>query len=83
MILQIKEILLTKMDLNYNGKNKSRLYEAIDTLISTVKSSSTLDKIVEAKHTIVDYILNNKKEAKVWSFIYYVICEFVIKRIQK
>jgi hypothetical protein len=62
--------LINESDLIKNAKveideNKSKLYEAIDTLISTVKSSSTIDKIVEAKHTIVDYILNNKKEDKV------------------
>jgi len=45
--------------------NKSKLYEAIETLISTTKSSSTLDKIVEAKYTVVEYIINNKKENNV------------------
>lgn len=41
---------------------KSKLYEDIDTLIFTKKSTTTLDKIVDAKSRIVDYILNNKKE---------------------
>lgn len=45
--------------------NKSKLYEAIETLITTIKSSSTLDKIVEAKHAVVEYIINNKKENNV------------------
>ena len=45
--------------------DKSKLYEAIDTLISTTKSSLTLDKIVESKVTVVEYIINNKKENKV------------------
>lgn len=45
---------------------KSKLYEAIDILINTTKTSSTLDKIVEAKYTVVDYILNNKKENTVF-----------------
>jgi hypothetical protein len=44
---------------------KLNLYEAIDTLINTVKTPSNLDKIIEAKYIVVDYILNNKKENKV------------------
>jgi len=42
--------------------NKSNLYEAIDTLINTTKTSSNLNKIVDAKYVVVEYILNNKKE---------------------
>jgi len=44
---------------------KLNLYEAIDTLISTTKTSSNLDKIIEAKYIVIDYILNNKKEDKI------------------
>lgn len=41
---------------------KSDLYEAIDTLINTTPSSSNLDKLINAKYVVVEYILNNKKE---------------------
>jgi hypothetical protein len=47
---------------------KSKLYENINTLIFTKKSPSTIDKIVEAKSGIVDYILNNTKvEVNEWT----------------
>jgi hypothetical protein len=41
---------------------KVKLYEDINTLIFTKKSPVNIDKIVDAKSRIVDYILNNKKE---------------------
>ncbi len=41
---------------------KLKLYESIHFLLTTKKSPSTIPTIVEAKHNIVDYILNNKKE---------------------
>ena len=41
---------------------KLKLYEAIDYLITTVSSTSNINKIVEAKAIVVDYILTNKKE---------------------
>jgi DNA-binding Lrp family transcriptional regulator len=47
------------------NENKVKLYSAIDTLIKSNKTSSNLDKIFEAKITVVDYILNNRKEPKV------------------
>ena len=47
---------------------KSKLYEDINTLIFTKKSSTNIDKIVNAKSGIVDYILNNKKaEVNEWN----------------
>jgi hypothetical protein len=46
-------------------ENKAKLYSAIDTLISSNKTSSNIDKLFEAKLTIVDYILNNKKESSI------------------
>jgi hypothetical protein len=47
---------------------KSKLYEDINTLIFTKKSSTNIDKIVNAKSRIVDYILNNKKvEVNEWN----------------
>ena len=47
---------------------KSKLYEDINTLIFTKKTSANLDKIVDAKSGIVDYILNNKKvEVNEWN----------------
>lgn len=42
--------------------SKLKLYESIHLLLTTKKTPSTIPTIVEAKHTIVDYILNNKKE---------------------
>jgi hypothetical protein len=47
--------------LSYDNGLKSKLYENINTLILTKKSTRTIDVIVEAKNEIVDYILNNKK----------------------
>jgi hypothetical protein len=47
---------------------KVKLYEDINTLIFTKKSPSNIDKIVDAKSGIVDYILNNKKiEINEWN----------------
>lgn len=46
-------------------ENKSKLYSAIDTLINSNKSSSNIDKLFEAKLTIVDYIVNNKKDTNI------------------
>lgn len=46
-------------------ESKTKLYSAIDTLINSNKTSSNIDKLFEAKLTIVDYILNNKKETNV------------------
>jgi hypothetical protein len=42
--------------------DKSKLYEAIDYLITNIPSASNIDKLVECKSDIVEYILNNKKE---------------------
>jgi hypothetical protein len=70
-----KEINEANKNLNENNfikenkikinEDKVKLYSAIDTLIKSNKTSSNLDKIFEAKITIVDYILNNKKEYSV------------------
>lgn len=47
---------------------KVKLYEDINTLIFTKKSPTNIDKIVDAKSGIVDYILNNKKvEVNEWN----------------
>jgi hypothetical protein len=56
--------LIKNANVEING-DKLKLYEAINTLILTEKSSSTINKIVESKNIVVDYILNNKKEDKV------------------
>jgi hypothetical protein len=45
-------------------ESKFDLYSAIDVLINTNKTSSNIDKIFEAKSTIVDYILNNVVSVK-------------------
>lgn len=42
--------------------DKSKLYEAIDYLITNTTSAPNIDKLVECKSDIVEYILNNKKE---------------------
>ena len=47
------------------NEGKAKLYSAINTLINTSASPNTLDTIVEAKHVVVDYILNNKKETNI------------------
>jgi hypothetical protein len=38
---------------------QERLYESISTLITTKKTSKTIDKIVEAKHNVINHINNN------------------------
>lgn len=42
--------------------SKSNLYESIHLLLTINKNTSNISSIVEAKHNIVNYILNNKKE---------------------
>lgn len=49
-----------KVDLKLDT-SKKELYENITILITTKKTSKTIDTIVEAKAKIVDYILNNEK----------------------
>lgn len=44
---------------------KLKLYESIHTLITTKKNSSNINKIVDAKHDVVNYILNNKNEVAI------------------
>jgi hypothetical protein len=45
--------------------SKSNLYESIHLLLTTKKNVSNISSIVEAKHNIVNYILNNKKNCVV------------------
>jgi hypothetical protein len=47
-------------NLEYSNDSKLKLYENINTLILTKKTSKSIDTIIDAKNEIVDFILNNR-----------------------